>query len=205
MEANDRASSAMPKGSKKLSTVRYRAGRHAPYRDLGRNSRSLQADLTHDRPIDPIGLLASRLSDSRFEIYRWRRRRHRIVNGEFVALILRRMNLDEKFVANPRRFHVLADHAHQSAYRNFTEQSLDVFGIEMHTTVTHIASDAIGLVSAVNEIARPAETEGVGAKRIIRPCGNEGRKVGSFLMDRCRRIPDGISLLGNDPGRADRR
>src|SRR5579862_2228220 len=115
------------------------------------------------------------------------------------------MNLEEKRIVDPCRLHLLVDDAHLGAERNFVKQPLDVFGIEMHTAVTHVASDTVGLVGAVNKVARPAKTKGIGTERIVRPRGNDLRKLGSFLMDRGRWIPSRIGLLGDNAGRTDRR
>ena len=66
--------------------------------------------------------------------------------------------------------------------------------------------DAVGLVRAVDQVARPTERELVAAQRIVWPCRHHGgQDFAVFLVlgpYRRRRIPHWILLLGDDLGGA---
>ena len=60
------------------------------------------------------------------------------------------------------------------------------------------AADAVGLVGAVDGIARPAEIERVVAHRIVRPGPDRLRQIGILLVLGFGRDPDRVGALGGD-------
>ena len=58
----------------------------------------------------------------------------------------------------------LIDHGHLGADGDQVEEHGDVLGVQPHAAVARAHADAVGLVGAVDQIARPAQ-----AKRVLRP------------------------------------
>ena len=59
-----------------------------------------------------------------------------------------------------------------------------------------VTPDPVRLVGAVDQVFRPAEIEGEGAERVVRPRRNRGGQIGILGMDRGRRTPGRVRRRG---------
>src|SRR6185437_7731427 len=107
-------------------------------------------------------------------------------------------------LAHPGEAYLLVDHPHRRAHLHLAEKPRDILRVEAHATVAHIAADAVGLVGAVDEKARPSQAERILAERIVRTRWDHCRELGLLLADRRRRIPYRSHVLVQDSRHAAR-
>jgi hypothetical protein len=124
---------------------------------------------------------------------------------EFVCLLLIGVHLEIEGALVPAELGRLVDHGHRCAHGHQGIEPGDILGVEPDAAVAHPAPHAIGLVGAVDHVVRPAEIEGKGAERIVRPGRNGFRQVRLLRPDGGRREPGRVGPLGDDLGAADRR
>ena len=136
----------------------------------------------------------------------------RLLQGDLhrqIVFFQRRVGFHEQGTIKPPYFHRLIDDAHRGADGHHGEEAFDILRIHAHAAMGDAHADAKGLVGAVDQIARYAQTQGKAAQRIIGTARNHIRQDIAFLgmlgLDRGWRPPGRINVLGNDLGGALRR
>ena len=96
----------------------------------------------------------------------------------------------------------LVDDRYRLAQLDEVVLQLDVLGVQPDTAVADTRADTVGLVRAVNQVARNIELQHVPSQRIVRAGGDNCRQwIAKFLVlfaHRRRHVPARIARLGND-------
>ena len=163
----------------------------------------LEAEMGHERPVHLVGAVAGGDADPLHQIGR-QYPRHRLFKIDLIGLLFVWENSHIQLVVDPSRHHFLVDHAHRRSDRNLAKQAMDIFRVEMDAAMADVASDAVGLIGAVEIKSRPAQAHRHVAHGIVGPRRYIGRELGPLFADRCRHRPAGMKLLFDDVGDAER-